>query len=118
MKKPHPFDIALRDSIQPLLPSPAASVPASQSPTPPKGGSSRSKTATKGSRPQGSKPKAAKLEDEPMDEDIRATGIDIGVLHSQVVDLLSSHPPRAPAPSVFTSELLVKPNPSASSHLR
>ena len=39
VKKPPPFDIALRDSIQPLLPkipSPTASVPASESPTPPR----------------------------------------------------------------------------------
>ena len=34
LKRPPPFDIALRDSIQPLLPSPAASVPQSRSPTP------------------------------------------------------------------------------------
>ena len=39
VKKPPPFDIALRDSIQPLLPkipSPATSIPASESPTPPR----------------------------------------------------------------------------------
>ena len=33
-KRPPPFDIALRDSIQPLISSPATSVPLSQSPTP------------------------------------------------------------------------------------
>ena len=51
VKKPPPFDLTLRNSIQPLLPkipSPVASDPASESPTLPKGGSSRSKTATKG----------------------------------------------------------------------
>ena len=48
VKKPPPFDIALRDSIQPLLPSSAASIPARQSPTPPKGGSSEAKLQLKG----------------------------------------------------------------------
>jgi hypothetical protein len=62
VKKAPPLDIALRDSIQPLLPSPAASVSGSQSPSPPKGGSSRSKTASKGNRPRGSKRKAVELE--------------------------------------------------------
>jgi hypothetical protein len=98
VKKTPPFDIALRDSIQPLLPSPAASVPGSQSPTPPKGGSSRSKIASKGSRPRGSKRKAAELQEEPMDVDILATGIDIGIPPSQVADPISSHPRGAPAP--------------------
>ena len=98
LKKPPPFDIALRDSIQPLLPSPAASVPASQSPTPPKGGSSESKTATKGSRPRGSKQKVVELVEEPMDEDIRAIGSDIGVPDVELAEPLSSHPPRAPPP--------------------
>ena len=97
LKKPPPFDIALRDSIQPILPSPAASIPLLESPTPPMGGSSRSKTATKESRPKGSKRKAAELVDEPMDEDIRATGSDIGIPPSQLADPISSHPPRAPA---------------------
>ena len=98
LKKPPPFDIALRDSIQPLLPSPAASVPASQSPTPPKGGSSRSKTATKASRPRGSKRKVVELVEEPMDEDIRATSSDISVPDVELAEPLSSHPPRAPPP--------------------
>jgi hypothetical protein len=97
VKKLHPFDIALRDSIQPLLYSPTASVPASESPTPPIGGSSRSKTATKGSRPRGSKRKAPELVDEPMDKVIRATGSDIGDRHVELADPISSHPPRAPA---------------------
>ena len=97
LKKPPPFDIALRDSIQPLLPSPAASVPGSQSPTPPQGGSSRSKTVTTGSKPRGSKRKAAELVEEPMDEDIRATGSDIGVPPSKLPDPINSHPPWAPA---------------------
>ena len=77
-KKPPSFDIALRDSIQPLLPSPTASVRFSQSPTPPKGGSSRGKTLSKGSRPRGSKRKAVKLNEDPMEEDIPVTGCEIG----------------------------------------
>ena len=77
LKKPPPFDIALRDSIQPLLPSPSVSLPVSQSPTPP-GGSSRSKTEPKGSRPRGSKRKAVDLLEDPMEEDTPATGCDIG----------------------------------------
>ena len=90
VKKPPAFDIALRDSIQPLLPSPAASVPASQSPTQQAGGSSRSKTATKGSMPRGSKRKAAQLVDEPMDEDI-------GVPPAELADPIASPPAQAPA---------------------
>lgn len=39
LKKPPQFDITLRDSIQPLLPSPTSTVPLSNSPPPPKGGS-------------------------------------------------------------------------------
>ena len=91
LKKPPPFDIALRDSIQPLLPSPVASLPVLQSPTPP-GGSSRSKTETKGSRPRGSKQKATELVEDPMEEDIPATGCDIGDLPAELPD-----PQRAPA---------------------
>jgi hypothetical protein len=98
VKKPPAFDIALRDSIQPLLPSPATSVPGSQSPTHPQGGSSRSKTVTKGSRLRGSKRKATELGEEAMDEDILATGGDIGVGPSQPADPISSHPPQPPAP--------------------
>ena len=79
LKKPPPFDIAIRDSIQPLLPSPDASLPVSQSPTHP-GGSSRSKTETKGIKPRGSKRKAAELVQDPMEEDTPATGCDIGDL--------------------------------------
>ena len=92
-KKPPPFDIALRDSIQPLLPSPAGSILGSDSPTPPKGGSSRSKTATKGSRHRGSKRKASELEEEAMDEDIRVTDVP----PTELPDPISSHPPRAPS---------------------
>ena len=95
LKKPPPFDIALRDSIQPLLPSPAASFPPSQSPTPHPGGSSRSKTETKGSMPRGSKRKAAELLEEPIDVDIPGTDCNIG---DPPADPISSHPPRAPAP--------------------
>ena len=98
LKKPPPFDIALRDSIQPLLPSPGASIPPSQSPTPPKGGSSRSKTTTKGSKPRGSKRKAVELVEEPMDEDILVTGIEMSVPGADLADPISSHPPRAPVP--------------------
>ena len=87
-----PFDITLRDSIHPLLPSPAASVLGSDSPTPSKGGSSRSKTATKGSRPRGSKGKADELVVEPMDKDIRV----IGVPPSEFADPITSHPSRVP----------------------
>ena len=94
-KKPPPFDIALRDSIQPLLPSPGASVPGSLSPTPPMGGSSKSKTGFKGIKPRGSKRKATEFVEEPMDDDIRVTGIDIGDPHT---DPISSHPPCPPAP--------------------
>ena len=97
VKKPPPFDIALRDSIQPLLPSSSVSIPDPESPTPAKGGSSRSKTASKGSRPRGSKRKAVELEEEPMDEDIPATGCDIGDPPTEVGDPIGSHPPRAPA---------------------
>ena len=93
LKKPPPFDIALRDSIQPLLPSPAASIPASESPL---GGSSRSKTATKGSRLQGSKRKAIELVEDPMDEDIPATVSDIGDPATELANPISIHPPRAP----------------------
>jgi hypothetical protein len=92
-KKPPPFDIALRDSIQPLVPSPAGSIPGIDSPTPLKGGSARSKTATKGSKPRGSKRKAAELDEEAMDEDIRATDVP----PSELPDPISSHPPRAPS---------------------
>ena len=78
LKKPPPFDLALRDSIEPLLPSPAASIPGGESPTPLQGGPSKSKTATKGSRPRASKRKAADLVEEPLAHDIPATGCDIG----------------------------------------
>jgi hypothetical protein len=98
IKKAHAFDIALRDSIQPLLPSPSASVPGSESPTPPLGGSSKSKTVNKESRLRGSKRKAADLLEDPMDEDIPATGSDIGDQPAELPDPISSHPPRAPAP--------------------
>ena len=98
LKRPPAFDIALRDSIQPLLPSPAASVPSSQFPTAQAGGSSRSKTAAKGSKPRGSKRKAAEFVEDPMDEDIPATCTDIGVSHDELPDPIGSHPPRAPAP--------------------
>jgi hypothetical protein len=90
LKKPPSFEIPLRDSIQPLLPSPATSLPVLQSPTPP-GGSSRSKTETKGSR-KGSKRKATELLEDPMEEDIPTTGCDI---RDPPVDLPDS--PRAPA---------------------
>jgi hypothetical protein len=98
LKKPPPFDVALRDSIQPLLPSPAASVPASQSPSPPKGGSSRTKTASKGTRARGSKRKAAELVEDPMDEDILATGSDIVGTGADLADPISSNLPQAPVP--------------------
>ena len=90
LKKPPPFDIALRDYIQPLLPSPAASVPISSSPPSPKGGSSKSKHVTKGSRLRGSKRKA---DEDPMDKDIVATGSDIGVATGDLADPISSNPP-------------------------
>jgi hypothetical protein len=96
LKKPSPFDIALRDSIQPFLASPAASVPASQSPTP--GGSSRSKTVTTGSKLRGSKRKAAELVKDPMDENIPETATDIGDPPAVVADSISSHPARSSAP--------------------
>ena len=111
VKKPPPFDIALRESIQPLLPSNADSVPASESPTPNKGGSSRSKTASKGNRPQGSKRKAADLVEEAMDNGILATGSDIGVLHAELGDPVSSHPPQAPAPKRIHLESLGQAKP-------
>jgi hypothetical protein len=38
------------------------------------------------------KRKAAQLVEEPMDEDIRATGNDIGVLPAELVDPISSYP--------------------------
>jgi hypothetical protein len=98
LKKPPPFDIALRNSIQPLLPSPAASVPTSQSSTSPKDGSSRSKTTTKRCRPRGSKRKAPELVEEPMDEDIRVPSSDIGVPPAELAYPISSHPPRALSP--------------------
>ena len=85
-KKPPPFDIALRDSIQPLLPSPATSFPLSQSPTHP-----ISKTISKGSRPRGSKRKALELVEEPMEDDTPATGCDIGEPPAELAD---SQPPR------------------------
>ena len=96
-KKPPAFDIALRDSIQPLLPSILASGLGSDSPTPPKGGSSRSKTISKGSVPRGSKRKAADMDEEAMDEDIRVTGVDISVPPGELADPITSHPPRAPS---------------------
>ena len=92
-KKPPPFDIALRDSIQPLLSSPAASLLGSQSPTPPKGGSSKSNTAPKGNRPRGSKRKATELVEEPMDEDIPVTSCDPP---EELADPINSSTPRAP----------------------
>ena len=98
LKKPPPFDIALRESIQPLLPSPGESVPGPESPIAHKGGSSKSMTASKGSRPRGSKRKAAELVEEPMDDDIRVTGIDIDDPHTELPDPISSNPPRATVP--------------------
>jgi len=98
LKKPPLFDIALRDSIQPLLPSPSASMPGTESPIPIKGGSSKSKTASKGSRPRGSKRKVEELVEEPMDEDIRVTDFDILDPHTQIPDPASSNPPIAPVP--------------------
>jgi hypothetical protein len=97
-KKPPPFDIPLRNSIQPLLPSPIGSVPGSQSHSPPKGGSSKSKTASKGIRNQGSKCKAEELVDKPMDDDIRVTCIEIEDPHTELQDPISSNPPGAPGP--------------------
>ena len=97
VKKPPPFDIALRDSIQPLLASSSVSIPDPESPTPPKGGSSRSKTTSKGSRPTGRKRKTVELVEEPMDEEILATGFEIGDPPAEVGDPISSNPPRAPA---------------------
>ena len=91
VKKP-PFDIALRDFIQPLLPSSFVSILDPESPTPPKGGSSRSKIASKGSRPCGSKRKAAELVEEPMDEDIPVTGCDPP---EELADPINSNTPRA-----------------------
>ena len=82
-------------SIQPLLPSLGASVPGSLSPIPPMGGSSKSKTATKGIKARGSKRKAAELVEEPMDDEIRVTGIDIG---DPPTNPINSHPPCPPAP--------------------
>jgi hypothetical protein len=108
IKKAPAFDIALRDSIQPLFPSPSASVPESASPTPPLGGSSKSKIVNKESRLQGSKRKAPELLDEPMDEDIPATGNDIGDHHADLPDPINSHPLRAPAPKRL--HLGVKPS--------
>jgi hypothetical protein len=84
LKKPPPFKIPLRDSIQPLLPSPATSLPVLQSSTPP-GGSSRSKTETKGSRNE-SKRKAAELVEDPMEEDLPTTGCDIGDPPAELAD--------------------------------
>ena len=78
-------------TTQPLLPSPIASVPQSQSPTPPHGGSSKSKTISKGSRPRGSKRKAAELVEEPMDKDILVTDCDPPV---ELTDPINSIPPR------------------------
>jgi hypothetical protein len=98
LKKPPLFDIAFRDSIQPLLPSPVTSIPASQSPTLAQGGSSRSKTATKGIRPRGSKRKAAELDAEPMDEDIHPTCTEIGDPPPEQPDPISSHISLPPAP--------------------
>ena len=57
------------------------------------GGSSRSKTANKGSRPRGSKRKAVELLEDPMDEDTPATACDVG---DPPADPISSHHPRAP----------------------
>ena len=92
LKKPPPFDIALRDSIQPLLPSPVASNPVSQSPTAPMGGSSRGKIAISGSRPRVGKRKAAEVVEEPMDEDIQVTG-DVGDQPDSHPDPIISLPP-------------------------
>ena len=86
MKKPPQFDITLRDSIQPLLPSLTSTVPLSNSPPPPKGGSSRNKVVTKGSKPRGSKRKAEELVEDPMDEDIIATGTAMGVPPAENAD--------------------------------
>ena len=91
LKKPPPIDIALRDSIQPLLPSPTASVPGSESLTSPVGGSSKSNTTSKGNRPRGSKRKAVELVEEPMDEDIPVTGCDPP---TEVADPINSRSPR------------------------
>ena len=96
-KKPPAFDIPLRDSIQPILPSPSASGPLSQSPTPPKGGSSRNKTGSKGSRPRGSKRKAAELDEDPVEEDIPVTGCEIGDPPADLAKPITSHLPHAPA---------------------
>ena len=93
IKKPPLFDIALRDSIQPLLSSSSFSIPALESPTPPKGGPSRSKTASKGSRPRESKRKAVDLV-EPMAKDNPAIGCDIGDPPAELGDPISSNPPR------------------------
>ena len=96
VKKPPLFDLALRDSIQPLLPSSSASMPAPASPTPPKGGSSRSKTASKDSRPRGSKRKAVELAEEPVHEDNPATYCEVGNPATDLGDPISSNPPLAP----------------------
>ena len=45
--------------------------------------------------PRGSKRKAAELGEEPMDEDITVTCIDIDVPAADLADPISSHPPRA-----------------------
>ena len=82
------FDIVLRDSIQP---------PSLRTGTPPdtvdtKGGSPKSKTFSKGSRPRGSKRKAAELVEEPIDEDVLVTGCDP---LEELADPINSSTPRA-----------------------
>ena len=94
VKKPPPFDIALRDSIQPMIPSLVALVLGNDSSTPSKGGSSKTKTVSKASNSQGSKRKVDDLVEDPMDEDILATCTDI-VPTAELPDQIHSEPPRA-----------------------
>jgi hypothetical protein len=112
LKKPPAFDIALRDSIQPLLPSPVASLPVSQSPSLP-GGSSRSKTETK----------RISLEDPNVRLLIWLRIQWRKMLLQQVVTWVSQLSNLQTLRghqllSAFTLELLVRPSPSVSSHLR
>ena len=99
LKKPPPFDIAFRDSIQPLLTSPATSVPFTQSPPPLKGRSSRNKNKTKGSRSRGSKRKADEMLEDPLDEEMHATGTEMGAVPAELEDPIGSLPPRPHGPT-------------------
>lgn len=106
VKKPPPFDVQLRDSLQPTLatlaPAPAN---AGVSPTATK----KTRRAAGATKPRGAKRKAAVLDVETLDEDIPATTAASG-------DMVEKPPPSEVAP-IHTKSPAPKPQPQKKPHV-